>query len=88
MARLQSGRACFEAPGLAAGLDDMAVMSEPVKHGSGHLDVAADTAPLGKRQIGDRLHLGRSRGESSDTQTRTIGDNFETSSTFRVGHEN
>lgn len=45
-------RAVFEAPGLVAGLDDLAVMREPVEQCRGHLGVAEDGRPFAEGQIG------------------------------------
>lgn len=42
-----------EAPALLAGLDDLAMMGEPVEQGSGHLGVAEDTRSFAEGQVGD-----------------------------------
>ena len=44
--------AVFEAPGLVSGLDDLAVMGEPVEQRGRHLGVAEDGRPFAERQIG------------------------------------
>lgn len=45
-------RAVFEAPGLVASFDDLAVMGEPVEQRSGHLGVAEHGRPLAEREVG------------------------------------
>ena len=52
MARRQPGLTVSEAPGLIAGLDDMAMMGQAIEQGVGHFGIAKDTAPLGEGQIG------------------------------------
>ena len=44
--------AVFEAPAGVAGLDDVAVMGQPVEHGGGHLGVAEGLRPIGEGEIG------------------------------------
>src|SRR3954447_5252192 len=44
--------AVLEAPALVAGLDDLAVMGQPVEQRGHHLGVAEDARPFGERQIG------------------------------------
>src|SRR5271154_7513508 len=44
--------AVLEPPTGIAGLDDVAVMGQPVEHGSGHLGVAEDLRPVGKGEVG------------------------------------
>jgi hypothetical protein len=55
-------RAVFEAPGLVASFDDLAVMGEPVEQRGGHLGVAEDGWPFAEREVGgedDRGALAR-----------------------------
>ena len=47
-----SSGAVFEAPALVAGLDDVAVMGEPVEESGGHLGVAEDTGPFAEGEVG------------------------------------
>src|SRR5258708_4599587 len=42
----------FEAPAGVAGLDDVAVMSQAVEHGGGHLGIAEHLRPIGEGEIG------------------------------------
>src|SRR5258705_7911703 len=51
--RAASGRLCavLEAPAFVAGLDDVAVVCQPVKHGGGHFCVAEDLRPICERGI-------------------------------------
>ena len=44
--------AVFEAPGVVAGLDDIAVVGQPIEHGGRHLGVAKDLGPIGEGEIG------------------------------------
>jgi hypothetical protein len=44
--------AVFEAPGLVAGFDDLAVMDEPVEQRGRHLGVAEDAGPFTEGQVG------------------------------------
>lgn len=44
--------AVFEAPAVVAGLDDVAVMGEPVEERGGHLGVAEDGGPFAEGEIG------------------------------------
>ncbi len=44
--------AVFEAPALVAGLDDVAMVGEPVEERCGHLGVAEDAWPLTEGQVG------------------------------------
>ena len=44
--------AVLEAPAGIAGLDDIAVVGEPVEHGGGHLGIAEDLGPVGECQVG------------------------------------
>src|SRR6266851_382553 len=44
--------AVLEAPALVAGLDDVAMVSQSIEHGSGHLGVAEDLRPIGEGEIG------------------------------------
>ena len=48
-----SGRsiAVFESPAGVAGLDDVAVVGEPVEHGGGHLGVAEHLGPVGEGKV-------------------------------------
>ena len=41
-----------EPPAGVAGLDDVAVVGQPVEHGGGHLGVAEHLRPVGKCQVG------------------------------------
>src|SRR5712664_836175 len=52
--RAASGRLCavLEAPAFVAGLDDVAVVCQPVKHGGGHFGVAEDLRPICESEIG------------------------------------
>ncbi len=45
-------RAVFEAPGLVACFNDLAVMGEPVEQRGGHLGVAEDSWPFAEREVG------------------------------------
>ena len=42
----------LEAPAVIAGLDDVAMVSEPVEHGRRHLGIAEHGRPLAERQVG------------------------------------
>ena len=44
--------AVLEAPAGVAGLDDIAVVGEPVEHGGGHLGITEDLGPIGEGEIG------------------------------------
>src|SRR5262249_6989802 len=44
--------AVLEAPGVVSGLDDVAVMSEPVEERGGHLGVAEDAGPFAEGEVG------------------------------------
>jgi hypothetical protein len=44
--------AVFEAPTGIAGLDDVAMVRQPIEHGGGHLGVAEHLGPIGEGQIG------------------------------------
>src|SRR5919106_3472534 len=44
--------ACLEAPAVVAGLDDFAVMGEPVEESGGHLGIAEDARPLAEGKVG------------------------------------
>jgi hypothetical protein len=44
--------AVFKPPARVAGLDDIAMMGQPVEHGCGHFGVAEDLGPVGKGEIG------------------------------------
>ncbi len=44
--------AVLEAPGVVAGLDDLAVVGEPVEQRGGHLGVAEDGRPFAEGEIG------------------------------------
>jgi hypothetical protein len=44
--------AVFETPALVAGFDDFAVMGQTVEERRRHFDVAKDTRPFAKGQIG------------------------------------
>jgi hypothetical protein len=43
--------AIFEAPTFVPGLDDIAVVSEPVEHGRSHFGVAEDVRPFAEGEI-------------------------------------
>ena len=43
--------AVLEAPAVVAGLDDFAVMGEPVEQRGGHLGVAEDARPFGEGEV-------------------------------------
>ena len=47
-----------EAERFIPGLDDMAVMRQPVEQRSGHLGIAKDTRPLGESQVGSDHYAG------------------------------
>ena len=56
-----SGRfsgAVLEAPALVPGLDDVAVVGEPVEERGGHLGVAEDARPLPEGEVGGDDHRG------------------------------
>ena len=42
----------LEAPSLIAGLDDVAVVGEPVEERGGHLGVSEDAGPLAEGKVG------------------------------------
>lgn len=42
----------FEPPAFVTGLDDIAVVSEAVEHGGGHLGVSEHLRPIGEGEIG------------------------------------
>jgi hypothetical protein len=44
--------AVLEPPAGIAGLDDIAVMGQPIQHGGGHLGVAEDLRPIGEGEVG------------------------------------
>ena len=46
----------FEAPGLVAGLDDVAVMGDAIEQCGGHLRVVEHLRPLGEREVGGDDH--------------------------------
>ena len=45
-------RAVLEAPGFVAGLDDLAMVGEPIEQRGGHLGVAEYGGPFAERQVG------------------------------------
>ena len=51
---MASGRLCavLEAPAVVAGLDNVAVVRQPVEHGGCHFGVAEHLRPIGEGQIG------------------------------------
>lgn len=51
-------RAALEAEAVISGLEDMAVIGEPVEQGRGHLGVAEDGGPFGEAEIGGDDHAG------------------------------
>lgn len=44
--------AVFEAPAVIAGLDNVAVMGEPVEQRRGHLGIAKDARPFAEGEVG------------------------------------
>src|SRR5581483_7982317 len=42
----------FESPAVVAGLDDVAVMGQPIEQRGGHLGVAEHTGPLAEGKVG------------------------------------
>ena len=50
---LRPARLCavLEAPAVVAGLDDIAVVCQPVEHGRRHFDVAEHLRPVGEGQL-------------------------------------
>jgi hypothetical protein len=52
--RVVSGILCtaLEAPAFVAGLDDVAVVGQPIEHGGGHFGVAKDLRPICEGEIG------------------------------------
>jgi hypothetical protein len=44
--------AVLEAPGIVAGLDDLAVVGEPVEQRGRHLGVAEDAGPFAEGEVG------------------------------------
>ena len=50
--------AAFESPTVVAGLDDVAVMGQPVEQRGGHLGVAEHAGPFSEGEIGGDDHLG------------------------------
>ena len=50
--------AVLEAPALVAGLDDVAMMGQPIEQGRGHLGVAEDARPLAEVEVGGDDHRG------------------------------
>jgi len=51
-AALCESGAVFEAPAFVAGLDDLAMMGQPVEKRGGHLGVAKDAWPFGEGEVG------------------------------------
>ena len=51
---MASGGLCavLEAPAIVAGLDDVAVVGQPIEHGGRHFGVAEHLRPIGEGQIG------------------------------------
>lgn len=45
-------RAAFEAPEFVSGLDDLAMMGEPIEQRGGHLGIAEDGGPFAECQVG------------------------------------
>jgi len=41
----------FEAPAFVSGLDDIAMMSEPIEHGGRHLGVTEHLRPIGEGEV-------------------------------------
>ena len=50
--------AVFEAPGLVAGFDDVAVMGEAVQQGCGHSGIAKDARPFTEGEVSRHDHRG------------------------------
>jgi hypothetical protein len=48
----------FEPPALVAGLDDVAVVGQPVEQGGRHLRITEHRRPLAERQVGGDDHAG------------------------------
>jgi len=46
------GEAVFEAPGFAAGVDDVGAVGEPVDDGLGEPDVGEDFRPFAEGEVG------------------------------------
>ena len=55
---VQRSDAVFEAPARIAGLDDLAVMREPIQKRGGHLGVVKDRGPFAEGQVGCDDHRG------------------------------
>ena len=56
--RLGRSGAVLEPPAVVAGLDDVAVVGEPVEQRRGHLGVAEDAGPFAEGQVGGDDHRG------------------------------
>jgi transposase-like protein len=52
--------AVLEAPAVVAGLDDVAVMGQPIEQRGGHLGVAEDARPFAEGEVGGDDDRGRS----------------------------
>ena len=52
LGHLHSASALFHSPGVVSGLDNLAVMRQPVQHGGGHLLVPEDLRPLTEGKVG------------------------------------
>ena len=50
--RFDGSGAVLEAPALVAGLDDVAVMGQPVEQRGGHLGVAEHARPFAEGEVG------------------------------------
>jgi len=50
--------AVFEAPAFVAGLDDVAMMGEPVEQGRGHFGVAEHAGPFAEGEVGGNDNRG------------------------------
>ena len=73
---LPSG-AVLEAPGVVAGLDDLAVVREAIQERGGHLGVAEDRRPFGEGQVGgedDRGALVEPTDEVEQQLTSGLGE--------------
>lgn len=65
----------LEAPTIIAGLDDVAMVGEPVEQGGGHLGIAEHARPLAERQVGGDDHLG-ALAQSSDIPLSRSGPGY------------
>ena len=61
----------LEAPAFVAGLDDLAVMGQPVEQRRGHLGIAEHAGPFAEGEIGGDDH-GRALVESADEMEQEL----------------